>query len=124
LLKLTAADFANLSLLESRELQRLLADAALLPFAGVPADLVTMYSRVLCVDAVTGERQIVTLVFPGEEDLAAGKLSVLGAGMGLLGASPGHYIECEGSNGVTRRLRVERVIYQPEHDLRANLVSA
>ena len=43
-------------------------------------------------------------------------------GMRLLGASPRQVIECDLPDGV-HHLRVERVIYQPEHSLRAHLVT-
>jgi hypothetical protein len=79
----TAADFANLSLLEPyAPLQRLLASAK----------------------------------------VVAGLISVLEPlGMRLLGASVGDVIDAD-LTGSVHRLRIEEVLYQPEHSLRTNLV--
>ena len=119
---ITEADFANLSLLDSAELRRLLVEAAMVSVYSTPPDLVTMYSRVLCTDLLTGTRLVLRLVYPGEEDTHAGWVSVLADGMALLGASVGQLIEYNAPDGSPRRLRIEAVLYQPEDDLRTNLI--
>ena len=54
---------------------------------------------------------------------AAGLISVLEPlGVQLLGASPPRVIECNLPDGA-HRLRIEQVLYQPEHSLRTNLVT-
>ena len=120
----TAADFANLSLLEPYgPLQRLLETARVVPSDDMPHDVVTMNTQVVLRDETSGERRAVRVVFPGDADPAAGLISVLDPlGVQLLGASPRHVIECELADGV-HRLRVEEVLYQPEHSLRTHLVT-
>jgi regulator of nucleoside diphosphate kinase len=87
-----------------------------------PPDVVTMNTQVVLIDDTTGERRTVRVVFPGQDDPAAGLISVLEPlGVRLLGASPG-VIECELSDGA-RRLRIERIVYQPEHSLRTHLIT-
>jgi regulator of nucleoside diphosphate kinase len=114
---LTEADFANLSLLpRTPEVERLLACATIVASDAVPPDLVTMNTQVVLRHEASGERRIVRIVYPGDAVPAAGLVSVLDPlGTELLGASPGHVVQCG--------LRVERVIYQPERSLRDHLVT-
>jgi regulator of nucleoside diphosphate kinase len=122
LLTVTAADLANLSLLESPSLARLLQGARIVPSDGMPHDVVTMYSRVLCIDLETGKREILRLVYPadpaGEADISV----LTPPGMALLGAAAGQEITFELDSGALRRVRVAEVLYQPEHDLRTRLI--
>lgn len=58
----------------------------------------------------TREDRTVTLVYPAEADIAAGKVSILTPiGTALLGLSPGQTIEWEGRDGRARRLTIEEV---------------
>jgi regulator of nucleoside diphosphate kinase len=120
---LTAADFANLSLLDPYPpLQRLLASATVVGSDEMPHTVVTMNSEVVLHDETNGERRMVRVVFPGDADAAAGLISVLDPlGLTLLSASQGQVVECALADGV-RRLRLEQVLFQPEHSLRTNLV--
>ncbi|KFN48802.1 nucleoside diphosphate kinase regulator [Arenimonas composti] len=80
----------------------------------LPADVVTMNSQVVCVDDA-GNSQTVRLVFPNEADAATGKVSVLApVGAALLGLTAGQAIEWPLPGGRTTRMRVEKVLYQPE----------
>lgn len=80
----------------------------------VPGDVVTMRSTVELADLDTGETEVHTLVFPEEADIAQGKLSVLAPiGTAMLGYRVGDEFEWEVPAGV-RRLRVSKVLYQPE----------
>jgi regulator of nucleoside diphosphate kinase len=82
-----------------------------------------MNSRVVCSDAVSGERSVQSVVYPEDADAEAGRFSVLtAAGMALLGPSVGQTIEWDEPGGTARRLRVEALLYQPEQDLRAKLI--
>ena len=121
---ITEADFANLSLLEPSEpLQRLLECATLVPSDAMPPEIITMNTQVVVCDETSGERRVVRVVFPGDADPPAGLISVLESlGVQLLGASPRQIIECDFPDGL-HRLRVEQVVYQPEHSLRTHLVS-
>ena len=121
--KVNAADFANLSLLGlPAALQRKLERAALVPTDEVPADVVTMLSRVAVADAATGRRHEIAVVYPADADPAAGRVSVLDElGTALFAAAVGDTIQYETTNGPCR-LRVEEVLYQPERWMRKNLV--
>ena len=80
----------------------------------VPKGLVTMHSRVRVRDLGEDETETYTLVYPDEADINEGKLSVLAPlGTALLGTRVGDVVEFDAPAG-TRRLRVERVLYQPE----------
>ena len=60
------------------------------------------------------EKETYTLVYPDEADINEGKLSVLAPlGTALLGMRVGDIVEFEAPAG-TRRLKIERVLYQPE----------
>jgi regulator of nucleoside diphosphate kinase len=73
-----------------------------------------MNSKVRFVDLRTREKETYTLVYPEEADVDLAKLSVLAPlGTALLGASVGDVVECRTPGGV-RRLKIERILYQPE----------
>ena len=112
----TQADFANLSLLGA-PFRRLLKGAQVVASDAVPPDVVTMNSQVILVYETTGVRRVVTLVYPPQASAALDHVSVLEPlGMALLGACPGQLVERK------RRLRLERIVHQPERDLRDQLV--
>jgi len=121
--KVNAADFANLSLLGMpASLQRKLERAVLVPTDDVPADVVTMLTRVMVSDAATGRRREITIVYPAEADAAAGRVSVLDElGTALFAATVGDTIQYEATDGPCQ-LRVEEILYQPERWMRKNLV--
>ena len=74
----TAADFANLSLLEPyAPLQALLKTARVVTSDEMPRDVVTMTTQVVLHDEMSGERRVVRVVFPGDADRARGEISVL-----------------------------------------------
>ncbi len=76
----------------------------------LPPDIVTMHSRVEFVDEDSGAARTVTLVYPGEADIAAGKVSVFTpVGAGLIGMRAGRTILWPDRDGAAHRLRVVRV---------------
>ena len=80
----------------------------------IPADVVTMRSKVRLKDLVSGESNTYSLVFPTEADSAEGKISVLAPiGTAILGYRRGDTIEWPVPSGL-RKLKVEAVLYQPE----------
>jgi len=82
--------------------------------SAIPADVVTMHSRVEFVDERSGEKHEVELVYPGEADSGLKRISVLTPiGAGLIGMRTGATIEWPDRAGTVRRLRVEQV-RQPE----------
>lgn len=96
-------------------LERELVRANVVPREKIPADVVTMNSRVVFENETTGERREVTLVYPGNSDIDAGKISVLvPVGTALLGLRIGQSIEWELPGGEKQRYRIVNVPFQPE----------
>ncbi len=95
----------------SQELER----AQVLPPEQIPAGIVTMHSRVDCVDELHDEKHSLTLVYPHEADFDKGHVSVLApVGSALLGLSVGQSIDWVAPGGRQLRLRVTAVHNQPE----------
>jgi regulator of nucleoside diphosphate kinase len=96
-------------------LEEELSRADVLDSSDVPANLVTMNSRVRFVDEQTGEESEVRLVFPGAGDAADGDVSVMAPmGSALLGLSVGDSIEWPVPGNRSRRIRVVAIPYQPQ----------
>lgn len=82
----------------------------------VPADVVTMNSRVRYADK-DGEH-VVALVYPAAAG-APGALSILSAsGVALLGLCERQETACVFPDGSLQRLRVHEVLHQPERTMR------
>jgi regulator of nucleoside diphosphate kinase len=117
----TEADFANLSLLEHAPLQEALVGATIVASDAVPPDVITLQSQAVVNDKTTGERQLITLVYPAEADEAVGRISIIAPlGIALLGASAGQTIQCKSSHGL-RRFSIVDLVHQPERSLRTYL---
>jgi regulator of nucleoside diphosphate kinase len=107
-------DLALGALQRSPEVSRLLLEeierADVRPDAETPADIAGMGARVEFVDQAHGESRAVTLVYPAEADIAAGRISILTpVGAGLLGLRPGQSIQWPDREGHERELRVVSV---------------
>ncbi|WP_437603912.1 nucleoside diphosphate kinase regulator [Sorangium sp. So ce590] len=80
----------------------------------IPPNVITMNSRAQLVDLDTQEALSVTVVFPGSADVNTGRISVLAPmGLALLGCREAEEVEWP-TPSRTRRIRIERVVYQPE----------
>ena len=80
----------------------------------IAADVITMNSTVTLVDQDTGEEETYTLVYPENADSAQGKISILAPiGTAMLGYRAGDVFEWEVPAG-KRRLKVAKILYQPE----------
>ena len=80
----------------------------------VPADVITMNSRVCLFDLDNEDELTCTLVFPNEADISQNKISVLAPiGTAMLGYSVGDTFEWEVPAGLAR-FRVKEILYQPE----------
>lgn len=85
----------------------------------VPADVVTMHSRVCVLDLEQRRWSDITLVLPFEADVKARRISVLAPlGTALLGFREGDEVQWAMPGGV-RRLRVERVRQRRTTDLKS-----
>ena len=105
-------DDANRKYLDSLEEE--LAKADVVQQQDIPPDVITMRSTVRLKDLDTGREMIYGLVFPTEANYDDGKISVLAPiGTAMLGYRLGDVIEWKVPSGL-RRLKVEKVLYQPE----------
>jgi regulator of nucleoside diphosphate kinase len=105
----TVKDREHLQQLDD-ELER----ARIVPPSEIPADVVTMNSELALRDLDTGEEMVFRLVFPAEANADQHRISVLAPlGTAVLGYRAGDTIEWV-VPGRTRRVRVEKVLYQPE----------
>ena len=76
--------------------------------------VVTMNSRVELEDLDQGETMVITLVFPLNAHPEGGAISVLApVGTAILGYAEGDVVEWPVPDGM-RRLRIRRIVYQPE----------
>lgn len=91
-------------------LAREIARATIAPSGFVLRGVVTMGAQVEFRDDTTDQARTVTLVYPDEADLDAGKLSVLSpVGAALIGLSVGQSIEWQTPTGGWRSLTVLHV---------------
>lgn len=95
----------------SQEIDR----ARLVPSDGISPDVVTLGSSVRFRESSSGMTRSVRLVFPLEENLTNGHLSILTpVGIALIGLSVGQEIEWTTRDGRTLGLELLEVPYQPE----------
>ena len=88
--------------------------AIVVPAEEIPADVITMNSRVRLLDLDKGSAAEYTLVYPAEADAAKGKISIVAPiGAAMIGYREGDEIEWDVPGG-RRRFKVEAVLYQPE----------
>jgi regulator of nucleoside diphosphate kinase len=88
--------------------------AEVVPPDKIAGDVITMNSTVMLTDQDTGEEETYTLVYPENADTAQGKISILAPiGTAMLGYRAGDIFEWEVPAG-KRRLKVEKILYQPE----------
>jgi regulator of nucleoside diphosphate kinase len=107
--RLPAKDPARLSL--ERELDR----GAVVEPENMPADVVTMNSRVRLRLLKTGDESCLTLVYPKDLDASGDKVSVLApVGSALLGLSEGDEIHWSMPDGEIQSIQVLQLVYQPE----------
>ena len=81
----------------------------------IPADVITMNSRVLVEDVESGARSELTLCYPEDADPARGCVSVLSPiGAALLGRRTSESVAIESPGQGHPGLRIVALIYQPE----------
>ena len=96
------------------ELRAELERAVIVEPGDVPADVVTMNSKVKVRDMASGELNEYILVYPHQADITKKMISILApVGTALLGYRAGDVIEWKVPAG-TRVLKVVSVLYQPE----------
>ena len=88
--------------------------AVVVPSELIPADVITMRSRVRLLDLDDGSTHEYTLVYPDEADVASGRISIVAPiAAAIIGCREGDEVEWDVPGG-RRRLKVETVLYQPE----------
>lgn len=102
---------------DSRHLQELedeLLRAEVVEPQQIPADVVTMNSRIALKDLATGEEMVYELVFPSDARLEENRISILApVGTALLGYRAGDTISWKVPGG-TRKIKITKILYQPE----------
>lgn len=89
--------------------------AELVPAERIAGTVVTMHSRVVFEDQQTGATREVSLVYPHEAAAEEGRISVLAPiGSALLGLSIGQTIDWPVPRGEMKRLKIVKIVYQPE----------
>ncbi|AUG98439.1 nucleoside diphosphate kinase regulator [Pectobacteriaceae bacterium CE70] len=89
--------------------------AEILPQTEIPADVVTMNSRIRFRDLKTQEEHIRTLVYPSAVKDSQEQLSVMAPlGAALLGMHVGSTIDWKLPNGEEAHITVLELLYQPE----------
>jgi regulator of nucleoside diphosphate kinase len=82
--------------------------------ADVPCDVVTLNSEIAVRDMDSNEEMTFVLVFPSDADVNRQRISILAPiGTAVLGSRIGDTIDWK-VPGRTRRLKIERVLFQPE----------
>lgn len=109
------ASLPNRSFPGRDDLEAELARADIVPPDEIPANVVTMNSRVRFRMESSQEAFYLTLVYPQDVDAKGGTISILApVGSALLGLSAGDEIEWPKPGGGTLRVCIEEVIAQPE----------
>jgi len=97
---------------EYKELDAELARAEVVGINQLPADVITMNSRVLLL--LDGIEEEVSLVYPHEADVSQNMISVLSpVGIAILGYREGDTVEWRVPSGIIK-VEVKKVLYQPE----------
>ena len=110
----SAERISNRDLPHLRMLTEELQQAEVVGSSQIPADVVTMNSRVRLRDLDSGRESIYILVFPRDADVAQGRISILAPiGTAIIGYRAGDVIVWSVPAG-ERRFRLEEILYQPE----------
>lgn len=81
----------------------------------IAPDVVTMHARFIFRDEAHGTTRTASLVYPGEQNIDEGRISILTPmGAALLGLSEGQSITLEGRDGAPRTLTILRLLSQPQ----------
>ncbi len=109
-----ASDFSVRDNKHLDELTKELLRAEVVDSKSIPADVITMNSKVRLLDLDTKEEKTYTLVFPSEANIDENKISILAPiGTAMLGYHIGDTIKWHVPAGI-RSLQVTDILYQPE----------
>ena len=100
-----------------KHLENELARADVVKPQDIPANVVTMNAKVSITIAPSQEAVEVTLVYPHDFTGEKGQLNILApVGAAILGLAEGQEIEWPQPDGHTMKVKVEKVIFQPERE--------
>jgi regulator of nucleoside diphosphate kinase len=111
------------------DLTRLMDDLATCQIVApeaMPSNIVTLHSTVRYLDLGSNNEHMVTLVFPSNADLSAGRISIAAPlGTAILGHAKGDLVSWETFDG-TKTIYIKEVLYHPEaaHDYHLYPLSA
>ena len=109
-----AGDFGEHRRSDLEDLYQELQRAMTVEAKKIPADVVTMHSKVLLRDTDSGREMTYSLVFPNQANIDTGAISVLAPiGTAILGYREGDVVEWEVPAG-KRTIKIEKILYQPE----------
>lgn len=110
-------EFASLKKKMPEIVNRLLKQfkvAQMLSQETISGDVITMNSRVLVKDLVSGREAEITITYPHDAGNREGKVSIFSPiGVALLGRKVGDNISWRVPNGIGR-FEIQKIIYQPE----------
>ena len=97
-----------------KKLKQELDRAEIRESASIPPDVVTMNSKVQLTDLDSGKEYEWRLVYPKDENISQGRISILAPlGSALIGYREGDSFEWEVPSGL-RKFRIGKVLFQPE----------
>ena len=100
-----------------KHLEDELARAEVVEPQKVPSDVVTMNAKVLITIAPATESTEITLVYPHDFKGEKGQVNIIAPiGAAILGLSEGQDIEWPQPDGHMMKVKIEKVLYQPERE--------
>ncbi|WP_276495755.1 nucleoside diphosphate kinase regulator [Pontibacter litorisediminis] len=88
--------------------------AKLVPSEEIPANVVTMNSKVLLKDMQKGTELEITLVYPKDADINTRRISIFApVGTAIIGCKEGDIVEWPVPSG-TINYKIEKILFQPE----------
>ncbi|MGR3977523.1 nucleoside diphosphate kinase regulator [Acinetobacter sp. 1207_04] len=100
-----------------KHLEDELARAEVVEPKNVPTDVVTMNAKVLITIAPATESTEITLVYPHDFKGEKGQVNIIAPiGAAILGLSEGQDIEWPQPDGHMMKVKIEKVLYQPERE--------
>lgn len=100
-----------------QHLENELARAVVVAPQDVPANIVSMNAKVLITITPSIEPAEITLVYPHDFHGEKGQVNILApVGAAILGLAEGQEIEWPQPDGHTMKIKIEKILYQPERE--------
>lgn len=106
---------ANAFFTDFEALEEEVERARIVDYPEVPPDLITMNTRFRYLNATDNRASEITIVYPKDAKIDENRISVAAPlGTALLGLREGDEIDWTFPSGLTKRLKVLEILYQPE----------